>query len=397
MIGIILKYSIYYNKPIPENPLELLVHLPKNEIIVTIAKINTLLQPQGYRNSDDSRETQMECLKAILLQDEKNSPIEYVKKFQNYANHLSNLPNQYSLFTRGTCLYALNEILHSDSFLTENKTQYTLDERIGILDYLLVCNERILKFSNEEPLEKFKHQEINFFEFFAFNQIPLNQYNISINSLTKLYKSHFFLKILMNDDSIKEHLFNYFKDKYGLDDIEEFFRVFMFSFLKMYDENLKIYHLKIDNEQKEIIEIIKGFSADTLLRDINHDDVKTLDFLSVKKNPIFSWEPLSSDKFTGFAVLDMAFLLEKMDSFFINDFWFDYLKDKSDFNLTDWGNFIGSKFFEPLVHDVILHTFKNKKKYTVKMLDDLKITLPGKLEIEIADVYIRHKQKIFIK
>lgn len=394
MIGIILKYSIFYNKPIPENPLRLLAYLPKNEIIVTISKINTLLQPQGYRNSDNSRETQIECLKAILLQDEKNSPIAYIKKFQYYSNHLSNLPNQYSLFTRGSCLYALNEILHSDSFLIENKTQYTFDERICILDYLLVCNERILKFSNEEPVEKLKEQGINFFEFFAFNQIPFNQYNISINSLTKLYKSAFFLKILMNDDSIKEHLVIYFKDKYGLDDIEEFFRVFMFSFLKMYDENLKIYHLKIDNEQKAIIKIIKGFSDNTPSKVINHDDVKTLDFLSVKKSPIFLWEPLSSDEFTGFAVLDMAFLLEKMDSFFINDFWFGYLKDKSDFNRTDWGNFIGSKFFEPLVYDVILHTFKNKKNYTVKMLDDLKITLPGKSEIEIADVYIRHKQKI---
>jgi hypothetical protein len=394
LIGIILKYSNYYNKPIPENPLGLLAHLPKNEIIVTISKINTLLQPQGYRNSDDSRETQIECLKAILLQDEKNSPIEYFKKFQDYAYHLSNLPKQYSLFTRGTCLYALNEILQSDTFLTENKTQYTFDERVGILDYLLVCNERILKFSNEEPLEKFTEQGINFFEFFAFNQIPLNQYNISINSLTKLYKSAFFLKSLMNDDSIKEHLVNYFKDKYGLDDIEEFFRVFIFAFLKMYDENLKIYHLKIDNEQKEIIEIIKGFSINAPLKIINHDDVKTLDFLPVKKSPIFSWEPLSSDEFTGFAVLDMAFLLEKMDSFFINDFWFDYLKTHSDLNRTDWGNFIGSKFFEPLVEDVILNTFNNKQNYTIKMLDELKIMLPAKSEIEIADVYIRQKQKI---
>lgn len=71
MIGIILKYSNYYNKPIPETPLGLLAHLPKNEIIVTIAKINTLLQPQGYRNIDNSKETQIECLKAIILQDEK--------------------------------------------------------------------------------------------------------------------------------------------------------------------------------------------------------------------------------------------------------------------------------------------------------------------------------------
>ena len=394
MIGIILKYSIYYNKPIPENTLALLAHLPKNEIIVTIAKINTLLQPQGYRNTDNSRETQIECLKAIILQDERNAPLEYVRIFQKYAEHLKNLPEEYIVFTRGTCLYALNEILQSDSFLKVDKRQYLQEERIGIFDYLLTCNERILKFSNVEPYENITGQGSNFFEFFAYNQIPFNQYTIPINSLTKLYKSAIFLKCLMNDDSTKDHLTNYFKSKYGLDDIEEFFRVFIFSFLKMYDENLKIYHLKIDNKQKAIIKIIKGFSANTPLKTVNHDDVKTLDFLSVKKNPIFSWEPLSSDEFTGFAVLDMAFLLEKMDSFFINDFWFDYLKTHSDLNRTDWGNFIGSKFFEPLVEDIISNTFNNKQNYIIKMLDELKITLPAKSEIEIADVYIRQKQKI---
>lgn len=394
MIGIILKYSIYYNKPIPKNPLGLLAHLPKNEVIVTIAKINTLLQPLGYRNTDTTRETQIECLKTIILQDNKNASPVYVRNFNRYAEHLKNLPEEYSLFTRGTCLYALNEILQSNDFLKENKTQYFQEERIGIFDYLLACNERILMFSNKEPYENLTEQGLNFFEFFAFNQIPLNQYIIPINILTKLYKSSIFLKCLMEDKTTKEHLINYFKSKYGLEDIEEFFRVFMFSFLKMYDENLQIYHLKIENKHKAIIQIFKGFSADTAIKKVNHNNVKTLDFLSVKKNPIFSWEPLSSDDFTGFAVLDMAFLLEKMDSFFINDFWFDYLKNKSSFNRTDWGDFIGSKFFESLVHDVILHTFKNKKDYTVKMLDELKITLPGKSEIEIADVYIRHKQKI---
>tara|TARA_R110002012_G_scaffold9716_4_gene45052 strand:+ start:27128 stop:28888 length:1761 start_codon:yes stop_codon:yes gene_type:complete len=394
LIGIILKYSNYYNKPIPENPLGLLSHLPKNEIIVTIAKINTLLQPQGYRNIDNSKETQIECLKAIILQDEKNAPLEYIRIFQTYAEHLNNLPEEYIVFTRGTCLYALNEILQSDNFLKVDKRQYSQEERIGILDYLLICNERILKFSNVEPYENITGQGLNFFEFFAFNQTPFNQYTISINSLTKLYKSAFFLKCLMSDDSTKGHLTNYFKSTYGLNDLEEFFRVFIFSFLKMYDENLKIYHLKIDNEQKAIIKIIKGFSASTHLNIVNHDDVKTLDFLSVKKNPIFSWKPLSSDEFTGFAVLDMAFLLEKMDSFFINDFWFDYLKTHSDLNRKDWGNFIGSKFFEPLVEDVISNTFNNKHNYTIKMLDELKITFPAKSEIEIADVYIRQKQKI---
>ena len=394
MIGIILKYSDYYNKSIPKSPLGLLTHLPKNEIIVTIAKINTLLQPQKYRNSDDSRETQIECLKAILLQDEKNSPLEYIRRFNQYAERLNKLPKEYSVFTRVTCLYALNEILQSDVFLKEDKTQFYQEERIGIFNYLLVCNERILKFQSKEPLIDFQKEDFNFFEFFAFNSLPINQYIITINSLLKLYKSSFFLKCLINNCSTKEHLKNYFKNTYGLDDLQEFFKMFTFSFIKMFDKRLKVYHLKIDNIYTAAIRLIKGFSKNTPLSEVNHSDVKTLDFLSIKKNPIFSWEPLSSDSFTGFVVLDLAFLLEKLDSLLINDFWFDYLNKKSDFNRADWGNFIGANFFEPLVYEVISHTFKNKSNYVVKMFDELKVRLSAKSEIEITDVYIRQKQKI---
>lgn len=394
MIGIVLKYSVYYNKKVPNKPLELIAHLPKNEIVVTIARINTLLQPQGYRSSDDSRETQIECLKSILLQDEKNAPVEYLIRFNQYAQHLINLPNHYSIFTRGTCLYALNEILQSDSFLKDDKTQYTFDERIGILDYLLICNERILDFSEKESNTQIDELRVDFFEFFAFNMIPYNQYNITFNCLTKLYKSAYFLKSLLNNRTTEKHLKIYFKNKFGLDDIKEFFKVFTFSFLNMFDKKLKIYHLNIDNRQESIIRIIKGFSENTQQENVNHLDVKTLDFLAVKKSPIFSWEPLNSDNFTGFVVLDLAFLLEKMDSLLINDFWFDYLKDNSELNRKDWGNFIGSKFFEPFVHDIIACSFKNISSYSIKTSDELKIKLPGKSEIEIADVYIRNKQKV---
>src|SRR5690606_33013866 len=116
----------------------------------------------------------------------------------------------YSIFTRSTCLYALNEILHSDTFLIGDKTKYTFDERVSILNYLLICNERILNFNTAETFEDIINQGLDFFEYFAFISIPNNQYNISINSLAKLYKSAFFLKCLMEDAFTKTHLQKYF-------------------------------------------------------------------------------------------------------------------------------------------------------------------------------------------
>src|SRR5690554_1026421 len=97
----------------------LLSLLPKTEILATIVKINSLLQPMGYRTIDDSRKTQIECLKAILLQDEKNAPEEYILRFNQYAEYLKNSAEFIFLFTRATCLYALNEILQSDDFYKE--------------------------------------------------------------------------------------------------------------------------------------------------------------------------------------------------------------------------------------------------------------------------------------
>ena len=82
MIGVVIKYSKFYGRAVPQNPLSTLFGLPRTEIIATIGKINCLLQPIGYRTNDDSRETQIECLKAILLPDEKNAHGEYIRKFE---------------------------------------------------------------------------------------------------------------------------------------------------------------------------------------------------------------------------------------------------------------------------------------------------------------------------
>lgn len=394
MIGIILKYSAFYHRQIPENPLTLLKHLPKTEILATITRINTLLQPHGYRNRDESRKTQFECLKTILLQDEKNITLDLQRKFEVYRQYLDTLPNHYIIFTRITCLYALNEILQSDTFLLAEKTQYTFEERIGIFDYLLICNEYILNFSDGEKLEKIEEAGVDFFEFFAFNALPYNQYVTNVNGLAKFYKSAFFLKCLTNEEYTNEPLRCYFQEKYGLDDIVEFFKTFMYSFLKMYDKNLKLFYLKIPKEQVAATKIVKGFSKATAIAKVNHYQVETLDFLPVKKSPIFSWEPTNSDEYTGFLVLDSTFLLEKMDSLLINDFWFDYLKDNSELNRKKWGGFIGTMFFEPFVNDILTNAFKKNPNYVLKTFNELKIQLPGKSEIEVSDVYIRNKQKI---
>lgn len=393
LIGTILKYSVHYYQEIPVNPLVLIQHIPKTELITTLVKVNTLLQPLGYRNIDSSRSTQVKCLKAILLGSEIDIFPEQLIAFDKIALRAFGYQEGVLLFTRGTCLYALNEILQSDIFTNENKTQYGVEERKGILDYLLICNENILNFMKGNSLSE-NIDSVDKSEYDAFFHTPFNQYNISVNILLKLYKSSFFLECLINDNSLKAHLLKYFKDKYGVEDIPSFFHSFLSLYLEMYDENLEMNFLKVKKDQRVIINILEGFSSEIPVTSLNHTDVQILDYLPIKKSPLYFFESNKKEEVKIFLVLDAVFLLEKLDSLFINDFWFDYLKSESDLKRTNWGDFIGVTFFESFIGEIVSNAFKDVNLYTIKMFDDLKLKISKKRTSEIADLYIRHKQKI---
>ncbi len=186
MIGVIIKYSEFYNRKIPKEPLDLIKHLPKTELIVTLSRINSFLNPQGSIGTDNSFETQIECIKTITDQDQKLKTSFY-KPFENY--YINNFSKNHTLFTRTTCLYALNQIINSNVFLKEKKTTYTPNERVGIFEYLLTCNEIFLDLSEKYSSEELKEKGIDFFEFSAFNGLPFNQYLLNENSLTTVYLS----------------------------------------------------------------------------------------------------------------------------------------------------------------------------------------------------------------
>ncbi len=395
MIGVLITYSKFYGKAVPLKPISALAGLPRTEIIATIGKINCLLQPLGHRTNDDSRDTQIECLKAILLPDEKNAHSDYIRRFDKYARYLLSLDESLFFFTRVSCIYALNELIQSDELFEEEKVQYTFDERLPILNYLLICNQRILDFSENSALEEVEKNKIDFFEFNAFNQVAHNQYYINVNPLIKLYKAKYLLNVLLANEKTAEHLKVYFDEKFKLKDITEFFKIFLWSFINMYDENLKTYYLKIHKSEKGAINLIKGFSATSIPKEIDHKNVNTLNLMSIKKNPVFEWEPLNMDDYVSFLILDQKFLLDKIDGLFINDFWFDYMKERSKMNRTDWGNFIGTKFFEPFVDEIFKYSIGNREDYFLKMFAELKLKLNGK-EVEVADIYLRHKQQIML-
>jgi hypothetical protein len=100
MFGSPIKYSDFFNQPIPRSPISLISNIPKGELITSICAINTRLKPIYNSGFDNSTETQIECLRAILL--DFDNPIErgiatpYIEKFI----YKSNL---FICISRGSC------------------------------------------------------------------------------------------------------------------------------------------------------------------------------------------------------------------------------------------------------------------------------------------------------
>ncbi|PHN99644.1 hypothetical protein CSC82_32950 [Rhodobacteraceae bacterium 4F10] len=354
MMGHLIKFSNFYGSEVPQNPIEIIKLLPKEEILATITAINARLKPIDKSYFDDSRETQIECLRVLFL-DNNNHPsqsncLKFILKYLR-------TPENHNLFSRVTCLYAFQEVIDTEGFV-EATPEYTIDLRERILKYLLSVNESILLFDQEYSVDDHKTLGKNFFEYFMFKELPHNQYYATSNSINLFFKAFSLFKAIDLDNTFGNHLRDYLKETFGVESMNDFFKNQMYSYFVSYDKILK--------------------------------------FQYIKKSPLYKNSGKDGKDIITYLVLDNTLLIEKTYSLFINDFWFDYLKVKNICNRTDWGNFIGSVFFEPFLEEILNNSFKNNKRTVLKATDDLKFKLNGRDEIEYADFYVRESNKIII-
>jgi len=385
MFGYLIKFQDAYNEAFPENPLELIKHIPKEELVATVVAINSKLNPIFSSYLDDSRKTQINCLQTIFLHYD----------CQYFIGKYLKTPLNHILFSRVTCLYALQEILEYDDFAT-NHPNYTLENREQILRYLLSVNTRILLSDLEYSKNGFDELGDSFFDFFMFKELPQNQYYHSLNPINFLEKSYTLLKTLEEDIFFGKHFKNYLQQTFGVKSFLDFFKFLIFTYFKSYDEKLNLNYINILEDQKEYIKILDGFSLKVKGEIFDKTDLRIFDFFNIKKSPLFKSNDNIKPNVITYLILDNTLLLEKTYSLFINDFWFDYLKTNSICTRSDWGNFVGNKFFEPFIENLFKESFKNNKKIVFKHTNDLKFKIDGKNEIEYADYYIREKNKIIL-
>ena len=391
-MGIMVKYSDFYGQPAPVNAITLLSPIPKEELIATFAAINTRLNPLMTSHLDDSVDTQVECIRVAFL--DNNNPLQHSTCLHVIRRYL-HFPRGHNIFTRATCLYAFQEVLAHENFAPETPA-YTFDIRERIFKYLLIVNERILLQNenfNDDDQEALGE---NFFEYFAFKMLPFNQYNNTSNSINAWYKSKTLFDKIKDDDLFGSHLMHYLKQAFDIDDMEEFFKRQIFTYYRSLDKKLQMLYINIRLDEIEQIKILDKFSERQNTPLPADNDMAIFDFLELKKSPLYRNQPEDGRELITYIVMDSDLFLEKTYALFVNDFWFDYLRPNNICNRTDWGNFIGSVFFETFIEEIFQHSFQGHNRIVYKSTDELKFQLPGQQEIEYADFYLRDGKNVIV-
>jgi hypothetical protein len=392
MIGLPVKYSDFYEEDIPEDSLSLIRHLPKKEIITTISMINAKLKPVSATYFDDSRDTQLECSEFLFLENNnQHKSALFIELMRKYVS----LEINYTLYTRVTCLYALQLVLGDSGFDDSDQAQYTPEDREFIFKFLLCANENLLYFDREHARGTSEELGEDFFEFFMFKEMPHNQYFETSNPLNIFFKSWSLFNALRESSQFKEPLEDFLNENFGTTNLDDYFKFQMYNYFKSYDANLGFNYLNVPITEEDAIVILDKLSERQDYSVPATNDLKIFDFFDLKKSPVYINEDFEeADELRSYVVLDNIFFIEKMYSLFINDFWFDYLRPNEICNRTDWGNFIGATFFEPFLEDIFVNSLKGQPFYIYKSTDDLKISLSGQSEIEYADFYLRKGNKI---
>lgn len=389
MWGYLIKYSDFYGTPFQDDPIKLIIDIPKEELVGTIVAINTRLKPLTSSHFDDSRDTQINCLRTIFL-DNKNDInqsfcLSIIRKYVS-------MPSNYNLFSRVTCLYTLQEIINFDDFVEETP-EYNFENRERIFKFLLIANEKILEGDKNYKEEGYKQLGNNFFEFFMFKELHHNQYNQCSNSINIFYKAFYFFNKIENHYLFGLHFKNYITWHYNVESTNEFLKHIIGIYIKSSDEDLEVRYINVSKDNIDAIKILDVLSSKIKYDIPNKDDLRKFDFFPLKKSPLFKCKVKEDKDFVTYLVLDDGFYIEKIYSIFINDFWFDYLKENNVCDRRAWGNFIGTEFYEPFLEEILKEFFIYCPNTILRSTDELIFNIEGS-PIEYADFYIREKQNV---
>ncbi|MDF7815166.1 hypothetical protein [Hymenobacter sp. YC55] len=369
---LILGFETFFGRSEPTERLSLLQSLPKREIITELAGLNYRLKPKDSIEYSSSYAQQVEELKRFVPFWGLFLPYKAL-----FDAHTAKTKDPV-IFTRATCLFAIEEILKSD--LADVEPNFVMDRQEvwdAIFKYLLCVNTVISDIKNPD-------EENTTFESVNAKLLALNELLIPIDPIYFPYRGYKLLEYLHDSPEYKDELTAYLASTYGRT-YEELVHAVMSLYLanKQPDNQFDFMYFTDPAKGSTILPALaKVFS--------NPDTIK---LVSLRKYPF------ASNGEGVYCLIDNAFLLEKIYSQFVHDFWFDWLKaisheGKSKFNIASYRGKIGY-FVEHYLHYWMTYMFAKKASYRMLTFDELKFQ-KGKNQIELADLYIRDGNRILV-
>lgn len=385
-IGEIFKYELFFNDGFdPSNKIELIKNVPKIEVISVISSINHLIKKPIELEFNNSFDIQIKILKTIfpIIDDRVISITEKLI----YLNQTRNG----TLFTRVSCLYALNEVLHSNEFVNENVLgyQFNVDDCLAIFKFMLLSNNSLLQYNNVYD-EDYTYEVLQntFFEAFMFKELPHNQY-YSIQNPFNLFN-----RALGLFNYIKQYyepqLKEYF-DEFKIANIDEFIGVVGKYCLSPGSLPNKLHCFYVDNTDEESISRLDKLSVRG--KGKPNEGLRKFEFMEIKKSPFYKVE---GDEKSIYVLMDNIFLIEKVYDLFYWDFFFDKIsvglnrRDRES-ALKKWGGEIGL-FFESYIKSILDYIYKGREDIVYKTAEELKLDDNN----EFSDLYIRRDNNVIV-
>lgn len=365
---LILGYKEFFKQQAPADRISMLAGICKRNLIAEFAGLNYRLKPNNSRYYDTSLQTQIKELEYFCGID----PTLH-KHYAAIADKFTANQKEYPLiFTRQTCMYALEEIIQSDLPVIEDFSMAEVEVWNSIFKYILSVNTAITAIGEG-------NDDVVNFETLNPKMLPLNELALDTDPFSIPYRAYSLFEFLSSHDEIKKHFESYLNSTYHVT-----FEKYIYEILRMYLAN------RHENSTLNFAYNVTN-PEDSLLFEIFSQKFKSTEIyklLSIRKYPFYK------SREGSFMLTDNILLLDKLYRQFINDFWFDYLKNIAAWNIKKYKSTIGY-FFEFYVKGVIDYAFQNDKYYVVRQFQELNILFKGN-QIEIADLYVRYNSKVLI-
>lgn len=378
-IAMTVDYEMIFKSNPPssvEERIALIKHIPKINLISELASLNYRLRKFDESEYKYDSKTQYEELLYFCGEDVnvyetyRSEIIEYFKS-KGYKNFYP------VIFNRATNLFALQEIILYGSDIPSKgfKMQNVWED---ILKYYFAINSITSAYKSENEVGFSNLQKLTAGHAF------LDTLHVTNSPLLAFERFPIIIEYLRNEDVLNKYFASHFKP-YGFDPEEYLFYIAELYF-NLYQKNIPtklacFYHVPTDDKKR--LDILTQLSSWQKHFIPKHD----FDLTNLKKYPFYK------ESETQYILLDFDFLIEKVYHFFINDYYFDYLKPNENIGYDYYASKIGY-FFENYVSSILKKSL-HKKEITVKTLDELKSNIKGS-EIELADFYIRENNRIIL-